>query len=138
MKEKLLEANENIITKEKNDAYNPEENEKEEKIEEIKTDTEEYYDSNKNLEQLFNTKNRQKNYNKILFYYEFCISIFLLINSFISFCFLNILHLLYSYLFIYNMYSTNYSFRIILEKYVKNGIIAMNEIYVNFKGSIHL
>ena len=73
MKEKLLEANENIITKEKNDAYNPEENEKEEKIEEIKTDTEEYYDSNKNLEQLFNTKNRQKNYNKILFYYEFII-----------------------------------------------------------------
>ena len=138
MKEKLLEENENIITKEKSDAYNPEENEKEEKIEEIKTDTDEYSDSNKNLEQLVNTKNKKKNYNKILFYYEFCISIFLLINSFISFCFLNILHLLYSYLFIYNMYSTNYSFRIILEKYVSIGIIALDEIYLIFKGAIHL
>ena len=85
MKEKLLEENENIITKEKSDAYNPEENEKEEKIEEIKTDTDEYSDSNKNLEQLVNTKNKKKNYNKILFYYEFCILLFLLINSFISF-----------------------------------------------------
>ena len=138
MKEKLLEENENIITKEKSDAYKPEENEKEEKIEEIKTDTDEYSDSNKNLEQLVNTKNKKKNYNKILFYYEFCISIFLLINSFISFCFLNILHLLYSYLFIYNMYSTNYSFRIILEKYVSIGIIALDEIYLIFKGAIHL
>ena len=61
MKEKLLEENENIITKEKSEAYEPEENEREEKIEEIKTDTEEYSDSNKNLEQLVNTQNKQKN-----------------------------------------------------------------------------
>ena len=139
MNEKFIEENENIINKEKIETFElKEKEEKEKKEEKIKTDTEEYTDSNKDLDQLIFKKRTRKNCYKFLFYYEFFISIFLLINSFISFCFLNILHLFYSYFCIYNMYSTSYSFRIMFEKYISFVIVFLDEIYLVLKGSVHL
>ena len=136
MNEKLIEVKENLIIKEKSESFESKENE--EKEEHLKTETEEYTDSNKDLENLIVNKKKKKNYYNILFYYEFFISIFLFINSFISFSFLNILHLFYSYFSIYNFYSTTYSFRITFEKYVSFVIIFLDEIYLVVKGSIHL
>ena len=140
MNEKFLEENENIITRKKNFTFEKEENEEivnDELMEEKKIADEEFTDSNKNLEELIINKKKQKNY-IILFYYEIFISIFLLINSFISFCFLNIIHILYSYLIIYNSYITNFSFRIKLEKYITISIIILDSTYLILKGSIHL
>ena len=139
MDEKLYEENGNIITKEKDIffEYEEKEKEKEEKIEKNEADIEEFTDSNKDL--VFITNNeKQKYYYKVLFYYELLISFFLLTNSYISFCILNIFHLFYSYFIIYNSFITNFSIRIKLEKYIAIAIIIFDGLYLILKSSIHL
>ena len=60
----------------------------------------------------------KKDYNsKHKYIYEFFISFFLFINSFISYSFTNIFHLCYSFYIIYTCYTTFYTFRIKLKKH---------------------
>ena len=141
MNEKLIdEENENII---ENNSIQIEEEEEKKELKDIEEENkvdnnlDEFPESNKNLEKLITNKNRKIN-PKILFYYKLFISVFLFVNSVISFSFLNILHLLYSYFIIYNMYSSIYSFKIKLENYIAFGIIICDVIFLVFKGTIHL
>ena len=141
MNEKLIdEENENII---ENNSIQIEEEEEKKELKDIEEENkvdnnlDEFPESNKNLEKLITNKNRKIN-PKILFYYKLFISVFLFVNSLISFSFLNILHLLYSYFIIYNMYSSIYSFKIKLENYIAFGIIICDVIFLVFKGTIHL
>ena len=69
--------------------------------------------------------------------YEFFISLFLFINSFISYSFTNILHICYSFYIIYTAYTTYYTFRIYLKKYLGIVIIIFDSIYLFFKAAIH-
>ena len=71
------------------------------------------------------------------YFYEFFISFFLFINSFISYSFTNIFHICYSYYIIYNSYLTSYSFTIKLKKYFGIIIIVIDSVYLFFKASIH-
>ena len=71
------------------------------------------------------------------YFYEFFISFFLFINSFISYSFTNIFHLCYSYYIIYNLYLTCYSITIKLKKYFGIIIIIIDSIYLFLKASIH-
>ena len=71
------------------------------------------------------------------YFYEFFISFFLFINSFISYSFTNILHIYYSFYIIYTSYTTYYTFRISLKKYFAIVIIIFDSIYLFCKAAIH-
>ena len=71
------------------------------------------------------------------YFYEFFISLFLFINSFISYSLTNILHLCYSFYIFYNAYSTIYSFRIMLKQYLAILIIMVDSLYLFLKLIIH-
>jgi len=71
------------------------------------------------------------------YFYEFFISLFLFINSFISYSLTNILHLCYSFYIFYNTYSTIYSFRIMLKQYFAILIIIVDSLYLFLKVIIH-
>ena len=80
----------------------------------------------------------RKDYNiKHKYFYEFFISFFLFINSFISYSFTNILHICYSFYIIYTAYTTYYTFRISMKKYFGIVIIIFDSIYLFFKAAIH-
>ena len=71
------------------------------------------------------------------YFYEFFISLFLFINSFISYSFTNIFHLCYSFYIIYSSYLTFYTFRIKLKKYFAIFIIIIDSLYLFIKAVIH-
>ena len=136
MKEKLIDDEYDLIVS-KNSEEKEDEKDNEEKNIKIE-DNNEYVDSNKNLEEIIINNQKKKISVKIIFIYEIFISLFILINSFISFSFLNIIHILYSYSNIYNMYTIRFNFLITFEKFFSIVILIMDLLYLIFRGSLQL
>ena len=135
MKETLIDNVDDSLILDKN---NISELKEEDEDEDYKEEYEGLIDKNIQKEKDEINKQKQEKKLKILYYYEIWISIFLLLNSFIYFSFINILHIFYSYYIIYNMFSTKYNIRILLKKYFTLAIIILDGIYLIMKGAIHL
>ena len=72
------------------------------------------------------------------YYLEFFLSIFFYINSFISFSFMNIFHISYSFYLLSTFFSTYYTCRIRIKKYIASFIIISNSIYLIVKVLVHI
>ena len=137
MDEKLIEDDDYSNIKNNSQEKKDSDNDNEEKN--IKNEViNEYIDSNKNLEEIAINKKKQKYCVIIMFIYEIFISLFILINSFISFSFLNIIHIIYSYFSIYNMYTTRFNFLITFEKFFSIAVSVLDSLYVIIRAILQL
>ena len=136
MKENIIEENEDFISRAKAKTFeisNLPQNDKNEEsyLNETLVDT--IMDGEYSISNI----DKKDNNIKHKYFYEFFISLFLFINSFISYSIINILHLCYSYYIFYNAYSTIYSFRIMLKQYFAILIIIVDSLYLFLKVIIH-